>query len=292
MLTSALLRKVRHIEIRTRRLVNDLFAGEYHSVFKGQGLEFSEVRQYYPGDDVRLIDWNVSARARQLYVKRFQEERELTVLLAVDMSGSVDFGSGAQAKGEVAAELCALLAFCAIKNNDKVGLFIFTDRNELFIPPKKGRTQVLRVIRDVLAFRAQHRGTDIAQAAEYATKALTRRAIVFLVSDFLDEGYERPLSILARKHDVIAIVAEDPREQALPDVGLLELEDAESGQPLVIDTHEGGARAAYVRRARRRREQLAELFTRLGVDHIYISTGQSYVEPLVRFFSERARRLR
>lgn len=292
MLSTALLSKVRHLEIRTRRLVNDLFAGEYHSVFKGQGLEFTEVRPYYAGDDVRLIDWNVSARARRLHVKRFQEERELTVLLAVDMSGSVDFGSGAQAKGEVAAELCALIAFCAIRNNDKVGLLIFTDRNELFIPPKKGRMQGLRVIREVLAFRAQHRRTDIAQAAEYVTKALTRRAIVFLVSDFMAEGFERPLGILGRKHDVIAVTIEDPREQTLPDVGLLELEDAETGRPFLLDTHHARGRAAYARRMRARREQLAELFPRLGVDHILIDTGQSHVEPLVRFFKERARRRR
>lgn len=290
MLPAGLLSKVRHIELRTRRLVNDLFAGEYHSVFKGQGLEFTEVRPYYAGDDVRLIDWNVSARARRLHVKRFQEERELTVLLAVDMSGSVDFGSGGCAKGEVAAELCALVAFSAIRNNDKVGLLIFTDHNELFIPPRKGRTQGLRVIREVLAFRAERRGTDIAHAAEYVTRALTRRAIVFLVSDFLDEGYERALSILGRKHDVIAVTIEDPREQALPDVGLLELEDAETGRPVVLDTHQARGRAAYARRMRARRERVAELFPRLGVDHILIDTGQSYVDPLVRFFKGRARR--
>jgi uncharacterized protein (DUF58 family) len=286
MIPSHLLNRIHRIEIRARRLVNDVFAGEYRSAFRGRGVEFQDVRDYCPGDDIRTIDWNVTARARKPYVRRYQEERELTVVFLVDASRSVHFGSGELLKGEVAAEICAVLALSAIRNNDKVGLAVFTDRIECMIPPAKGRTQVLRVIREVLAFEPQHRGTKIAAALEWAGRALVRRAVVFLISDFLDVGYERALNIVNRKHDVIAVNITDPREEQLAGVGLLEVEDAETGRRLTID-----ARARKLRPARRAEELRREL-ARLDVDLVPINAAESYVEPLIRFFSTRARRLR
>ena len=286
MVPSHLLNRIHRIEIRARRLVNDVFAGEYRSAFRGRGVEFQDVRDYTPGDDVRTIDWNVTARARKPYVRRYQEERELTVVFLVDASRSTHFGSGELLKGEVAAEICAVLALSAVRNNDKVGLVVFTDRVECMIPPAKGRTQVLRVIREVLAFEPQHRGTRLSAALEWAGRALVRRAVVFLISDFLDEGYEHALSIVNRKHDVIAVNITDPREEELVGVGLLEVEDTETGQRLTLDTRP--RKLAPALRAGALKRDLA----RLDVDLIPINAAQSYVEPLIRFFSTRAKRLR
>ncbi|MGQ9730414.1 MAG: DUF58 domain-containing protein [Candidatus Zipacnadales bacterium] len=287
MISAQLLERIHRIEIRARRLVNDVFAGEYRSAFRGRGVEFQDVRDYYPGDDIRTIDWNVTARARKPYVRRYQEERELTVVFLVDASRSVRFGSGELLKGEVAAEICAVLALSAIRNNDKVGLAVFTDRVEFMMPPAKGRMQVLRLIREVLAFQPQHRGTSIRAALEWAGRALVRRAVVFLISDFLDDGYQHALNIVNRKHDVIAVNITDPREEELVGVGLLELEDAETGRRVTINTASQRLPSRVVRR-----EELCKELARLDVDLVSINAAESYIEPLVRFFSTRAKRLR
>jgi uncharacterized protein (DUF58 family) len=292
MIPASLLQRIRRIEIRARRLVNDVFAGEYRSAFRGRGVEFQDVRDYYPGDDVRTIDWNVTARARKPYVRRYQEERELTVVFLVDASRSVQFGSGELLKGEVAAEICAVLALSAIRNNDKVGLLMFTDRVERYIPPSKGRSQVLRVIREVLAFEPEHRGTEIAAALEYAGRVLVRRAVVFVISDFLDEGYERALNVLNRKHDVIAVDITDPREGELVGVGLLELEDAETGRRVTLDTGWREPQKSLLSAGQKRSAALRRRLGRLDVDLIPINAAHSYVEPLVEFFATRAKRLR
>jgi uncharacterized protein (DUF58 family) len=292
MIPASLLQRIRRIEIRARRLVNDVFAGEYRSAFRGRGVEFQDVRDYYPGDDVRTIDWNVTARARKPYVRRYQEERELTVVFLVDASRSVQFGSGELLKGEVAAEICAVLALSAIRNNDKVGLLMFTDRVERYIPPSKGRSQVLRVIREVLAFEPEHRGTEIAAALEYAGRVLVRRAVVFVISDFLDEGYERALNVLNRKHDVIAVDITDPREEELVGVGLLELEDAETGRRVTLDTGWREPQKSLLSAGQKRSAALRRRLGRLDVDLIPINAAHSYVEPLVEFFATRAKRLR
>ncbi len=285
-----LLERIRRIEIRARRLVNDVFAGEYRSAFRGRGVEFQDVREYYAGDDIRTIDWNVTARARKPYVRRYQEERELTVVFLVDMSRSAQFGSGELLKSEVAAEICAVLALSATRNNDKVGLVVFTDRVECTIPPNKGRTQVLRVIREVLAFEPEHSGTSITAALEHVGRALPRRAVVFVISDFLDEGYEQALNIINRKHDVIAVNITDPREEELVGVGLIELEDAETGQRVMIDT---GTRASRIdESASQAPDELQRRLGRLNVDLISIDAAKSYVEPLIHFFTTRAKRLR
>ncbi len=288
--TKDIIRNVRQIEIRTRGLVNQLFSGEYHSVFKGRGMEFSEVREYEFGDDVRAIDWNVSARFNKPFVKVFEEERELTVMLLVDMSGSQEYGTGARFKRDIAAELCAVLAFSAIKNNDKVGLIIFTDRIETFIPPKKGRTHILRIIREFLAFKPEGRGTNIRQALEYCSRVVKKRAIVFLVSDFLAGDFDKPLRILGRKHDLIAVHLQDPKEAELPDAGLVVLHDAETGEERLVDTSlpavRGQYRAAWVDRITQR----LRLFARANVDSIAIDIHGSYIQPLVAFFRMRERR--
>ena len=290
MIPAHLLERIRRIEIRARRLVNDVFAGEYRSAFRGRGVEFQDVREYYAGDDIRAIDWNVTARARKPYVRRYQEERELTVVFLVDMSRSAQFGSGELLKSEVAAEICAVLALSATRNNDKVGLVVFTDRVEFTIPPSKGRTQVLRVIREVLAFEPEHTGTSITAALEHVGRALPRRAVVFLISDFLDEGYEQALNIINRKHDVIAVNITDPREEALVGVGIVELEDAETGRRVLIDT--GHQREPKPVAEVATTADLKRRLGRLNVDLIPINAAKSYVEPLVNFFSTRAKRLR
>ena len=287
-----LLRNVRHIEIRTDRLSNDFFAGGYHSVFKGVGLEFDEVREYIPGDDIRIVDWNVTARTGSPHVKSFVEERELTVVLLVDGSGSVDFGSQSRTKSEAAAEVCALLAFSAIKNNDKVGLLMFTDGVELFLPPTKGRRQVLRVIREVLYFERQRRGTDLRSALEFITRALTRRAVIFVVSDFRDEGYLDALTIAQRRHDVIAVEISDPREHDLGGGGLIELEDAETGARVLVDTGGAGLRNALTASETERAQERRKLFQSRGIDLVPVTTAESAVDPLVAFFERRRRRLR
>ena len=291
MIPKELAKKIRFIQIYTKRAVNDVLAGEYHSVFKGRGMEFDEVREYTPGDEIRTIDWNVTARTGQPYVKRYVEERELTLLFMVDLSASGTFGTRQKLKNEVAAELCALLSFSAIKNNDKVGLIIFTDIIELYIPPGKGTSHVLRLIRDLLNFKPRRTRTDIAQALDYLGRITHRKAVVFLVSDFLAEGYERPLGIVARRHDLIAISITDPRERELPKVGLIELEDAETGETVVVDSGSSLVRRQYEAIARARTERLGESFRSSGVDHIPVLTGRDYVRDLVRFFQARERRL-
>jgi len=288
-----ILRKVRRIEIRTRNLVNTVFSGEYHSVFKGLGVEFAEVREYTLGDDIRAIDWNVTARMGHPFVKMFEEERELTVMLMVDVSSSNQFGTVQQMKGEIAAEICALLAFSAIKNNDRVGLVIFTDRIEVFVPPKKGRKHVLRVIRELLYFRPEGRGTSINGALEYINKVTHRRCVVFLVSDFMsDEDYATSLRIANRKHDIIAISIADPREVEIPHVGLIELEDAETGEEIVVDTSDGQARRVFSDMGLQELDQRERLFQSTGVDVIQVRTDQPYADPLMRFFRMRAKKFR
>lgn len=286
-----LLQKIRRIEIRARRLVANLFLGEYHSVFRGRGLEFSEVREYQPGDDVRSIDWNVTARMGTPYVKKYVEERELTVLLVVDVSASETFGTGAQTKGEVAAEVAALLAFAAVANNDRIGLLTFSDRIEKFVPPRKGSQHVLRIVRELLYARPQGRGTDIAGALAYLTRVARRRSIIFLISDFLDRGFEGALRVAVQRHDLVAISLTDPRELSLPPLGLLELEDAETGQPLLLDTEDRETRRQYALAAAQRRDERQQLLRSMAVDEVAIATDRSYVQPLMAFFQARARRI-
>jgi uncharacterized protein (DUF58 family) len=289
-----LVKKIRYIQIYTSKAVNDVLAGEYHSVFKGQGMEFDEVRAYQPGDDIRTIDWNVTARTGHPYVKRYVEEREITVFFLVDLSASGSFGSTGKLKNEIAAEFCALLAFSAIKNNDKVGLIVFTDTIELFIPPAKGTSHVLRLIRELLYFdsgsKQQSPGTDIALALDYLGRVLHKRGVVFLVSDFLDQDFEKPLGVLARRHDLIAVTVSDPREYLLPNVGLLELQDAETGATLIVDTGSREARNRYEYLAREKEEQLRSLFRSSGVDHFQLFTDRDYVLDLVKFFRKRIKK--
>jgi uncharacterized protein (DUF58 family) len=285
-------RNVRRIEIRTKHLLNDVFTGQYQSVFKGRGMEFSEVRLYQPGDDIRSIDWNVTARAGEAYVKRYVEERELTVVFLVDASASGRFGSREKMKGELAVELCALLAFSAIRSNDKVGLVLFTDEVETFLPPQKGRRHVLHVIRELLFFRPRGRGTRVAAALEYLRRVIKKKCVVFLVSDFLDSGFETPLRLASRVHDVIPVVVGDARERSLPSAGMLRLVDAETGETLVADTSSRRAREAFARLPARRRDQRRRLFRSLGLDSIEVTTGEDAVRPLLAFFRARERRLR
>ena len=293
MIGKELAKKIRYIQIYTSKAVNDVLAGEYHSVFKGQGMEFDEVRAYQPGDDIRTIDWNVTARTGHPYVKRYVEEREITVFFLVDLSRSGSFGSREKLKNEVAAEFCALLAFSAIKNNDKVGLIVFTDTIQLFIPPAKGTSHVLRLIRELLFFEPgkirKKTGTDIALALDYLGRVLHKRGVVFLVSDFLDQNFEKPLRVLARRHDLIAVTVSDPRELALPDVGLLEIQDAETGEIVVIDTGSKTVRSRYTHLAEEKNRALSDLFQSTGIDQIQLLTDRDYVLDLVKFFRKRMR---
>ena len=290
MIPKEILRKIKRIEIQTRGIVNDVFSGQYHSVFKGRGMDFSEVREYQYGDDVRTIDWNVSARVGHPYVKVFEEERELTVMLLVDVSSSANFGTFEQMKGELAVELCAVLAFSAIKNNDKVGLIIFTDRIEKYVPPKKGKSHALRVLRELLYFRPHGIETDINAALEYLNRLTRKRATVFLVSDFISEGYEKALQIANKKHDIVAITITDPRERAMPGVGLIEFEDAETGETVVIDTSDPALMNMFASQTEQERLKREKLFKSMNIDFIDIYTNESYVEPLVKFFRMRAKR--
>lgn len=294
MLTTDLMKKIRHIEIRTRRLVNDSFAGEYHSVFKGQGIEFDEVRPYLPGDEIRTIDWNVTARMGSPYVKRYVEERELTVMLMVDASGSEDFGSTGQFKRELAAELASVLSFSASTNKDKVGLMIFTDKVELYIPPRKGRRHVLRLIREMLAFEPENDGTNIKLALDSINQILKRRSIIFLVSDFLDdpESYTKSLHMTNRKHDVIAVDMHDPLEYGIANVGLLTLEDAESGELIWVDTGSPLWRKTFTTQKRQFETAKKKALSNAGVDRVNIQTDQDYVKALTLFFQKRAMQLR
>ncbi len=294
MLTPELIKKIRRIEIRTRRLVNDSFAGEYHAIFKGRGMEFDEARPYQPGDEVRDIDWNVTARTGELFVKRFVEERELTVMLMVDASASGQFGTVNRFKREIAAELAAVLAFSAITNNDKVGLLVFTDRDELFISPRKGRRHVLRLIRDLLAFEPEGRGTDLRLALNTINRVLKRKSIVFLISDFLapPEGYRSVLQVSNKRHDVIAVNISDPREEMWPGVGLLALEDAETGRVQWVDTGSRRWQESFDERVNELTAARERVFRKAKVDRINITTDAEYVTPLTKFFERRSRRLR
>lgn len=293
--TKELLKKVRQIELSIRGVVNEVFAGEYHSVFKGRGMEFAEVREYQPGDDVRTIDWNVSARMSHPFVKVFDEERQLTVMILFDASSSESFGSRNQMKGEIAVEIAALLASSAIRNNDKVGLIIFSDTIEKFVPPHKGRQHVLRVIRELIYYAASDETesasrTDIAVALEYMNQILRRRATVFLISDFLAEGFERDLQVANKRHDLVAIRLIDPLEEQLPGIGLLELEDLETGETILLDTSMNEIRDTVMENVNSDKLKLEKIFKSIGVDFIDIYTDQSYIEPLTRFFRVRAKR--
>jgi uncharacterized protein (DUF58 family) len=270
--------------------VNDVFSGEYHSVFKGRGMDFSEVREYQIGDDVRTIDWNVTARQGRPYVKVFEEERELTVMLLVDASSSGEFGTFERMKGEIAVEICALLAFSAIKNNDKVGLIIFTDKIEKFIPPRKGKSHVLRVLRELLYFKPEDKRTDIALALEYLNRVTRRRSAAFLVSDFLSKDFDKAMRLANKRHDMVALHIVDPRELELPRVGYLELEDLESGEQMLVDTRDARVRRLFHEKASAAMLQQEKLFKQMNVDSIVIRTDRSYVEPLITFFRMRAKR--
>jgi uncharacterized protein (DUF58 family) len=295
--TRDILRKVRQIEIRTKRLVTDTLAGQYHSVFKGRGMNFDAVREYVPGDEVRAIDWNVTARAGRPFVKKFVEERELTLLLMVDVSASGDFGSGVQSKRELAAEIASVLAFSAVKNSDRVGLLLFTDKVELFVPPRKGRRHVLRIVREVLAFEPTSRGTDLVHALDFLNDGTVQRAIVFLLSDFqtpnqnLDTlaDFRLALRQTNRRHDLVALAIEDPRERVLPDLGLVAVEDAETGEVVEIDTCNPVVRQHFGEIAQLRAEQLQKIFNREAIDSLWLSTDRAYVADLMAFFKNRAR---
>ncbi len=291
MISRELVKKLKKIEIYTSRLANDQLAGSYHSVFKGRGMAFSEVRQYQAGDDVRFIDWNVSARMNDTYIKVFTEEREMTVMLLVDLSASERFGSVDKPKIETVAEVAALLAFSAIKNNDRVGLILFTDRIERFVPPKKGRSHVMRVVTEILNANPQGEGTDLRVALDLLGSIGKRRTVAFLISDFIAEHYEKPLRVVSKKHDLIPIQIVDPREDELPDVGLALLEDLESGELVEVDTSNLEVRAEYAREAKRLRANREHLFRRLQLDHVTVSTDQDFVRPLTELFRLRQRRL-
>jgi uncharacterized protein (DUF58 family) len=281
---------VKLIELRTRRLVNSLFSGEYRSIFKGQGMEFAEVREYQPGDEVRSIDWNVTARMRRPYVKRYIEERELTLMLVVDVSGSEQFGTRRRFKSELATELAAVLTMSAVRNNDRVGALLFTDRVEHFVPPGKGRRHALRILRDVLAHEPAGTGTDIAGALNYLRQLLRQHAIIFLISDLADSGVERPLKLLVQRHDVVVARLDDPAELALPDMGLARFVDPETGATIDVDTSDPRVRSAFEAAAEAERAQARQMLRRLAIDEIPITTRDSYIEPLLRFFRARERR--
>ncbi|MCX7003590.1 MAG: DUF58 domain-containing protein [bacterium] len=293
MLPKELIAKIRQIQIRTSHQVTEVMAGEYKSAFKGRGMEFDEVRQYQPGDDVRTIDWNVTARTGHPYVKRFVEERELTVMLMVDASSSGSFGSFHRTKNEVAAELAALLAYSAIRSNDRVGLIIFTDQVEKYVPPKKGRSHVLRVIREILYFnKPEHGTTNIRAALEFLQRVCARRSVVFLVSDFMAEGYDKAMLLAARKHDLIPVTITDPREIALPDIGFLDLMDAETGERILLDTHDLRVRKAFQYLGGNDRQQRTQRFRQMRAKAIDVRTDQSYVDALVRFFKQREQHIK
>ncbi|MHB9012467.1 MAG: DUF58 domain-containing protein [Ignavibacteriaceae bacterium] len=290
MFTKEILKQVRQIEIRTKGLVNQVFSGEYHSVFKGRGMEFSEVREYQFGDDIRNIDWNVTARFGHPFIKVFEEERELTVILMVDLSGSLNFGSAEKTKQEVAAELSAILAFSALKNNDKVGLILFTDKIEKFVPPRKGNKHVLRIIREVLSFEPEGKSTNLKGALEYMNNAIKKRSIVFLLSDFMDSGFEKILRVVGKRHDLIGIVLNDKREEDIPKVGVIRFTDAETGHERWIDTSNPVNQFLLKEMREKKSAQQKTLFLTSRVDSIKIQTGQNYIKPLVQFFRLREKR--
>ena len=286
-----ILKKIRALEIKTRGLVETAFAGEYHSVFKGRGMNFEDVREYQPGDEIRAIDWNVTARLGTPFVKKFTEERELSVMLIVDVSASGNFGSTTQSKRELAAEVACLLAFSAIRNNDKVGLLLFTDRVELFVPPKKGRSHTLRLIREILFFQPEGRGTDPALALDSLNKIVTRRAVVFFISDFQAPDFSKALAVSGRRHDFVAVQVHDEREKVLPSIGIITLEDAETGEQIEIDTSNRSTRTRFVDLATEQQAQLSRPLRRNNIDSIALRTGEDYLPALRSFFKQRVRRL-
>jgi len=285
--TKELLKKVRKIEIKTRGLSRQIFAGEYHSAFKGRGMTFSEVREYQYGDDIRSIDWNVTARFNHPYVKMFEEERELTVMLLIDVSASGSFGTDQQLKRELITEISAVLSFSAIENNDKIGVIMFSDRVEKFIPPQKGRKHILRIIRELIEFQPVSKGTDISESLRFLTNAIKKRCTAFVISDFRDKGYARSLQVANNKHDVAALHVYDRRETELPVVGLIRMKDAESGRERWIDTTSRKLRDSYALKWDSHQEMMREIFTRAGVDHVSLLTGTDYVKPLMRLFKQR-----
>jgi len=289
-ITRELIRKVRKIEITTNRVVSSQLAGQYHSVFKGRGMSFSEVRPYQPGDDIRTIDWNVSARMREVYVKQFEEERELTVMILVDTSASGLFGTREQSKADLAAEIAAVLAFSAIENNDRVGLILFTDKVEKFVPPKKGRKHVLRVVTEILDHRPASPHTDLSSGLSFLSRVSKRRSVAFLLSDFLADGWEKALRVVHQRHDLVPLVLSDPAEEALPDLGIVFLRDAETGEVVPVDTGDARLRERWVNWCLSRRDARERLFRKLRVDWVSVHTDEDYVPALTRFFERRARR--
>ena len=288
--TTELLKKVRKIEIKTKGLSNHIFAGEYHTAFKGKGMAFSEVREYQLGDDIRTIDWNVTARYNNPFVKIFDEEREMTVMLLVDISKSGKFGTQKKTKKEIATELSAVLAFSAIQNNDKVGVIFFTDIIEKFIPPKKGKSHILRIIRELLAFEPENSGTNISAALEYFSSVIKKRSVCFILSDFLDDDFTKPLQIANKKHDIVAVKIYDRREKLLPNVGMIKMLDAEIGKSKWVDTSSKRIRIDFGDKYKKRAEKLKQDFLLCGVDHININTAKSYIKPLINFFKQRENR--
>lgn len=287
--TSDLLKKVRKIELKTRGLSNHIFAGEYHTAFKGKGMAFSEVREYQPGDDIRTIDWNVTARFNTPFIKVFEEERELTVMLIIDVSGSKNFGTQKQMKQELVTELSAVLAFSAIQNNDKIGVIFFSDKVEKFIPPKKGKSHILRIIRELIAFDPENKGTDIGEALRYFNNVIKKRAVCFVISDFMSDNFEAPLKIANKKHDVVTIRINDKREEELPDIGLVQMKDAETGEVKWIDTANKLIRENYQKNYLRNMEEVNQLFKNSGVDTIQLRTDMDYIKPLIQFFKRRGK---
>jgi uncharacterized protein (DUF58 family) len=286
-----LIKRIRKLEITTRKVVSDMLAGQYHSVFKGRGMAFSEVRQYQPGDEIRIIDWNVTARMNDAYVKVFTEERELTVMLLVDVSASEDFGSKARSKSEMAAEIAAQIAFSASANNDRVGLILFSDQVEKVIPPKKGRKHVLRVVSDILSFRPVRKGTSLAAGLNYLSQIAKRKSVTFLISDFLAADYEKPLRIVGRKHDLVPVVIADPLEEAFPKMGIVDMEDPETGERITVDTTDPMVRGQFARTMAASKEVRRKLFKKLELDHVELKAGEEYVNALTRFFRVRAKRM-
>lgn len=285
--TKELLKKVRKIEIKTKGLSSQVFSGEYHSAFKGRGMAFSEVREYMPGDEIRTIDWNVTARFNRPYVKVFEEERELTVMLIVDISASESFGTKEMLKREIIAELCAVLAFSATQNNDKIGLTLFTDQIELYVPPKKGKKHILRIIRELIEFQPTGKKTDIKEALRYFTNMVKKRSIAFIVSDFMDDNFEDALKVANKKHDIVALKIEDEIENEIPNVGLIQLKDNETGQTKWINTSSKKTRTKYKANAIKRNRELKEIFRKAGVDYTTIATNRPYIIPLMNLFKQR-----
>lgn len=292
MLSKELVKKIRQIQIRTNRLVDETLGGEYHSLFKGQGMEFSEVREYQDGDDVRTVDWNVTSRTGKLFVKKYVEERELTVMIVVDASGSFQFGSVGRFKNDLAAELAALFAFSAIKNNDRVGLILFTDKVEKYLPPAKGTKHVLHVIRELLYFKPSGKGTDINGALQYLNRIARKKSVVFLISDFTNDDYEKAMRITNRKHDLVVIKVFDPREKEIPAIGLVRLKDNETGEEIVIDGSSESLRKTLTERWNARETHLADFLSRSGIDYVSLDDTAPYIKTIVQFFKKRTRQRR